>query len=209
MNALRRFSLFGLLCATCTLGPVVAGPASSGPDERDREVLETLLLHLLADTQFDMARVSTNGATIVLHPRTPEKTGFLMSHQIRSDIGSRSLPSGAENDLRRRNTPGDAKPDRYDSVMAFYTNLTFATGIVVADPRETLRQRPSPLSFEQAHPKARAWLEAYLPGYSEDGSRAVLRAGVGPWAHAAMLTAVLEKSGGKWVVKWYHISRYA
>lgn len=50
---------------------------------------------------------------------------------------------------------------------------------------------------------------AFLPGYSEDGSYAVVRAAVGPWAHAAMLTAVLEKSGDKWIVKWYCITRYA
>lgn len=78
-------------------------------------MLETLLLHLLSDAKFDMTGVSPTGATIVLHIRTPEKTGFLMSDQIRSDLGSRTLPGDAENDLRRRNTPLDAKPDTDDS----------------------------------------------------------------------------------------------
>jgi hypothetical protein len=172
-------------------------------------VLESLLLHLLNDPTFDMTRVSTNGASIVLHTRTPEKTGFLMAQQIRSDIGGRTLPRDAEGDLRRRNTPASAKADEYDSVTAFYTNLTFVTGIVVADSTVTAKQRRSLSSFEEARPKARGWLESYLPGYTKDGTRAVVRAGVGPWAHGAMLTALLEKGGDKWLVKWFHISRYA
>ena len=60
-----------------------------------------------------------------------------------------------------------------------------------------------------AHPKARGWVHAYLPGYSKDGSRAIVRAGVGPSAHGATLTALLEKRGDKWVVKWHYIAFYA
>lgn len=208
MNALRRFSPIALLCIACAFASPVSGATPTVPDERDRQVLETLLLHLLTDTKFDMTSVSTHGATIVLHPRTPEKTGFLMYHQIRSEIGSRMLPSDAEGDLRRRNTPSEAKPDTYDSVTVFYTNLTFAAGIVVTNWTETRELKRSFRSFAEACPKARGSLASYLPRYSKDGTRAVVRAGVGPWAHAAMLTALLEKSGDKWVVNWYHVSRY-
>jgi hypothetical protein len=209
MNALRQFSTVALLGIALAIAPQSLGGTATVPDDRDRQVLESLLLHLLADTEFDMARVSTNGATIILHASTPEKTGFLMSHQIRSEIGSRRLPGDAESDMRRRNTPVDAKPDTYDSVKASYTNLTFAAGIVVTDLTEMRKQRRSFRSFEDAHPKARGWLEAYLPGFSKDGTHAVVRASVGPWAHAAMLTAVLEKRDGKWVVAWYHVARFA
>jgi hypothetical protein len=209
MTTLRTFSRFALLCIACAFFQPASGATPTVPGERDRQVLETLLLHLLSDPKFDMTRVSPTGATILLHTRTPEKTGFLMADQIRSDLGPRTLPSDAENDLRRRNTPPDAKPDTYDSVTAFYTNLTFAAGIEVSNLVETGEGRRPFRSFEDTHPKARGWLEAYLPGYSKDGARAVVRAGVGPWAHAAMFTAVLEKTGDRWVVKWYHISRYA
>ncbi len=206
MNAPPKFRHLFLLCiAWAFILPVSAAP----PDNRDRQVLETLLLHLLSDPKFDMTRVSTNEATIVLHARTPDKTGFLMSHQIRAEIGSRELPSDAEGDLFRQNTPTDAKPGSFDSVPAFYTNLTFAAGIVVADLTKTWKRRSSFASFEEAHPKARGWLQAYLPGYSADGNRAVVRAGVGPWAHAAMLTAVLDRRGDKWTVVWYHVARFA
>lgn len=206
MNALRQLRylvLLGLVCAFA--GPVSAAP----PDERDRLVLEMLMLHLLADPKFDVTRVpATNGATIVLHSRTPEKTGFLMSGQIGGELRDRKLPGGAEDDLRRRNTPADAKPDTYDALTASYTNLTFAAGITVTNLTEVWKEELPSTSFEEVLPKARGWLEAYLPGYSSDGTRAVVRAGVGPWAHAAMLTAVLEKRGEKWTVVWYHVARF-
>jgi hypothetical protein len=130
MSTLRQFRCVFLLCMVCAFA--LPGSAAQ-PDERDRHVLETLLLHLLADSKFEMTRVSTSGAMIVLHSRTPEKTGFLMSHQIRAEIGNRKLPSDAESDMRRRNTPADAKSDTYDSVAASYTNLAFAAGIVVTN----------------------------------------------------------------------------
>jgi hypothetical protein len=167
-----------------------------------------VLLHLLADPEFEMTRVPTNGAVIVLHTRTPEKTGFLMTHQIRSDIGSHTLPSDVEEDLRRRNTPSDTKPDTYDAVTAFYTNLTFSAPIVVADLTDKTGGRRSYRAFEEAHPKARGFARAYLPGYSKDSTRAVVRVGVGPSPHGAMVTALLEKRGDKWVVKWHHIAWY-
>jgi len=205
MNPLRQFRRCLLLCIAIAFVPLAWGATPTAPDERDHQVLETLLLHLLADTKFDVTQVPTNGASILLHVRNPDKTGFLMAGQIRGDIGSHTLPSDAENDMRRRNTSPDAKPDTHDSAPASYTNLTFAAGIVVTDLTETWKQRNS---FRETHPKARGWLEAYLPGYSADGNSAVVRAAVGPWAHAAMLTAVLEKSGDKWVVKWYHVARF-
>jgi hypothetical protein len=206
MNALLRFHCLIWFCAAVGFGSTTLAVVPTVPDERDRQVLETLMLHLLSDTNFDVTRVpATNGTSILLHVRTPDKTGFLMSQQIHGEIRNQTLPEDAENDMRRRNTPLDAKPDTYDSVPVTYTNLTFAAGIVITNLNETWTQRNS---FEQTHPKARGWLDAYLPGYSADGTRAVVRAGVGPWAHAAMLTAVLEKVGDKWVVKWYHVARF-
>jgi hypothetical protein len=170
--------------------------------------LETLLLHLRNDSKFNRTRTTNAEPTIVLHARTPEKTGFLMSFQIRSDLRGRALPDGTESHLRRRNTPADAKPDTYEAIAASYTNLTFAAGIVVADLTEVWKQRRSFRSFEEAHSTARGWVEAYLPGYSADGAQAVVRAAIGPSPHGAMLTAVLEKVGSKWIVKWHDIAFY-
>ncbi len=208
MNALAHFAGKVSLCIVCTslLAAQAATPVI--PDKRDGQVLEALLLHLLDDPKFDMARVSTNGAVIVLHVRTPEKTGFLQSRQIRSDVGSHTLPGDAEEDLRLRNSPPNGKPETYDAIIASFTNLTFGAGIAVADLTGFWSHGRSHGSFSAAHPKARGWAEAYLPGYSKDGLRAVVRARVGPSAHGAMVTALLEKIDGKWVIKWHHIAWY-
>lgn len=164
------------------------------------------MLHLLADREFDLTK-ATKGGIILLHTRTPEKTGFLTPAQIQSDIGKHTLPGDAENDLRKQNTSARAKRDSYEGIEAFYTNCTFAAGIVVTNLTGMRQERF--FDFEKEYPHARGWVESYLPGYTDDGSQSVVRAMVGPWAHAASLTAVLKKSGTKWVVKWYHIARYA
>ncbi|MCD6049653.1 MAG: hypothetical protein K0Q55_1056 [Verrucomicrobia bacterium] len=208
MNTLRHLSLALLLCLSVTSASSVFAAPAPVPDERDRQVLESVLLHLLADSKFNLTKVSTNGTTIILHTRTPEKTGFLMSGQIRGDIGNHTLPGDVEKNLRQRNTPPGAKPDTYEAVPAFYTNLTFAAGITVAD----LTGQMGSLffgAFEKAHPHARGYVKAYLPGYSKDGTLAVVRMNVGPSAHGGMVTALLEKRGDKWVVQWHHLARYA
>jgi hypothetical protein len=209
MNALAQFARIFSLCITCVWLLPARAATTAVPDERDGQVLDALLLHLLSDPKFDMTRVSTNGATIVLHTQTPEKTGFLQSHQMRSDVGGHTLPSDAERDLQRRNSPPNAKADTYDAVAASFTNLTFSAGVVVADLTSTWKDRRSFSAFEEAYPKARGYVRAYLAGYSKDGTRALVRATAGPSAHGAMVTALLEKSGGKWVVKWHHIAWYA
>ena len=204
---LRQFPRLTLLCVAFAFVSPGFGADRSVPDDRDRQVLEAALLRMLADPDLDRPRTPTNEPVIVLHTRTPEKTGFLMSHQISSDIGKHTLPGDLEGDLRRRNTPSNAKPDTYDSITAFYTNLTFSSRIVVADVTDKAGGRPY-VAFEKAHPKARCFVRAYLPGYSKDGTFAVVRASVGPTPHGAMVTVLLVKLGEKWVVKWHQISRY-
>ena len=94
-------------------------------------------------------------------------------------------------------------------MRAFYTNLTFAAGIVVTNLTDVLKGKRGISGFEDTFPKGRGSIVAYLPGYSQDGTRSVVRASVGPWAHSAMLTAVLEKRGEKWTVAWYNVARFA
>jgi hypothetical protein len=209
---MKRFPILGcmiLLSLFCSSSARCAATTLTQPEERDRQVLQTLLLHLLTDPKFDMAHVSTNKPTIVLHERTPDGIGFLESGQIRSEINGRKLPGDALRDLQHRNTPTDAKSGSYDSISAFYTNLTFAAGIVVTDVFGDNRREGRLNKFWQVHPEARGWLEAYLPGYCKNGKLAVVRAGVGPSAHGAMLTAVLEKIDDKWRVRWYSIAHFA
>lgn len=207
MEKLKHFWRVVLLLAVGAFAPIAHTATSTVPDQRDGQVLQALLLHLLNDPKFDMTKAPTNGAVIVLHTRTPEMTHFLQLDQMRSDIGSYSLPNDAERDLLQRNKKANAKPDTFDAVSASFTNLVFDGSISVADITDKMANRRFG-AFEKAHPTARGWVEAYLPGYSKDGNRAVVRAGVGPWAHAAMVTALIEKVGDTWVVKWHYVARY-
>src|SRR6185436_6720103 len=111
MSPLAQFACFFFLCITCVSHLPARAATTAVADKRDGQVLDALLLHLVSDSKFDMTRVSTNGATIILHARTPEKTGFIQPPQMRSDTRGHKLPSDAEQDLRRRNSPPNAKPD--------------------------------------------------------------------------------------------------
>ena len=209
MKSLQMICRWVMLGLTFAFILPVSGAAPAIPDDRDRQVLESLLLHLLADSQFHITSGATKTPVIMLHVRTPEKTGLITPDQIRADVGDRVLPDEAGNDLRSRNTPAHSPAGTYDATVAFYTNLTFVPRIVVADLSETWNRPFSIQAFEDAYPKACGWAEAYLPGYSKDGSQAVVRAEVGPTPHGAAVTALLNRKGDKWVVKWCKISWYA
>jgi hypothetical protein len=64
-------------------------------------------------------------------------------------------------------------------------------------------------AFTQAHPSARGYVQACLPGYTDDQLHAVVRAWVGPTPHGGSITAWLANSGGVWKVEWHHLAWYA
>ena len=73
-------------------------------DERDRQVLETALLHLLAADDFNMTAADKGNALIVLHAQTPKRTGMIRPEQIRGEIHEGfTIPDGIQRDLLHRN----------------------------------------------------------------------------------------------------------
>ncbi len=56
--------------------------------------------------------------------------------------------------------------------------------------------------------KAKGWVKVMLPGYSDDGTRAVLRFFDGPSPHGAAGTYFLAKKDGVWKVKWRKFAHY-
>jgi hypothetical protein len=192
-----------------SLVPVSGAATYVVPDQRDRDVLNALLIHLCSDVGFDLTKVSTNHAQILLHYRTPGKTGSLTTDQIQSDLRTNSLPVDAEDNLRKRNGLNVEKPGDYETVAALFGNVKFSPAIVVTN-LHNWRIEPQILKsgFNKTFPNDRGWLEAYLPGYSNDGNQAVVRATIGPWVHGASLTALMEKREIGWIVKWYKIAYY-
>jgi hypothetical protein len=171
-------------------------------DEQDRLVLETALLHLLAADDFDMMGKHRRDAIIILKARTPEKTGMIRPEQIRGDVGEgHVVPDDMQHDLRRRNE----QPGTYNAQVASFRDMRFDQRVVVSDAAANVRFG----AFEKAYPRARGYAEAFLPGYSRDGSHAVVRAWVGPSPHGAMATVLLERKGDTWLVKWHYIAWFA
>ena len=217
MNTLRpiRFSILLCLAPAFVFPALAAKPAKPvAPTEQDRQVLEALLLHLLADRGADLLKFHhtafANRATIVLHNHSPDYTGFLETNQIVCDIHPRTLPGEAERDLRQRNTPARSRARQRDSAAAPYTNLVFAPQILVTDlSRYSSGDWEWLKSFIEANPDAHGLFFAYLPGYTQDNNAAAVRALVGPSSHGATLTALLKKRDNKWVVEWYRFAFYA
>ncbi len=184
-------------------------PVSEAPpgvaDERDGQILQTALLHLLKGHDFKMTREREDDAVIVLNVRTPEKTGMLRPEQVRHDIGEgHTISEDLQRDLLRRNE----RPGTYEARVATFGKLKLDRRIVVADIAARMDQVKGSryYAFEHAFPTARGYAKAYLPGYSKDASIAVVRASVGPSPHGAMATIVLERSGDTWLVKWLYIA---
>ncbi|MBL8518304.1 MAG: hypothetical protein JNM76_15195 [Betaproteobacteria bacterium] len=204
MNILRRplqcFSVLALLLLHASLG------FASQANERDRQVLEALFSHMLRDPKFSFTEPTSKQPQIVLHTRTPIGTVFLSPNQISADSGRRTLSEELVAALRRRNTPDKLGSDPYESVGASYGGLSFSSNIVVSDVTHVRKQQLEFSAFKKAYPRARGWLEVFLPGYSRDGDRAMVRAFAGPSPHGAVLTAELRNLDGRWFVDWHHLA---
>ncbi len=176
-------------------------------NERDKQVLETALLHLLAADDFNFTAADKGEPLIVLHAQTPEYSGMIRPEQIRGEIREGfTIPDGIQRDLLRRNE----QPGSYRARVASFSDLEFDQQILVAEvtaQQERFKETRFD-AFAMAYPRARGYVEAYLPGYSKDGSHALVRACVGPSPHGAMATILVERSGHKWLVKWCYIALF-
>lgn len=192
-------------CVGCTSSPSSPSQPPGIFNEQDRQVWETVLLELLSDSELNMTRVLESESIIVLSDRTADGTGMIRREQMRNDIGEgHSLADDLQHDLLRRNEISGS----YDSYLAPIDGLTFDDRMVVTNIEAFLNARKAYDALREAHPLARAWVQPWLPGYSKDGTRAVARAWIGPSAHGAVVTALLEKRGEKWVVKWHHVAYF-
>jgi len=176
------------------------------PSEDDRKVVEAALLRLMDDPDFDTFPGFKSGP-LVLNPRTPKATGGLNRAQVLGDLRKQhNVPDEMIDALMVRNEePGSTT---YRTRRASWAGLSFDSRIVVAD-LEPLEKAQRDSTFQDTWPAARAWVEAYLPAYSADGSQAIVRAFFGPTPHGSSYTAWLAKSGDTWVVVWESIAYYA
>ena len=197
-------------------------PDALRPD--DFAVLNAALSHLAADPKFGLA-MAFDGQQFVLHHETGGGGGDVRPGQVRGDFSGvlgRDAPEGAKpalseealEDLDARNNSSEIerfegfsyrKADRAPARLAGFK--PDSPNVVVGD----LEAIPTGefghdfrRNFLKAYPDARAYVWAYLPGYSADGRRAIVRLSVGPSPHGTMATYLLERGpeNGKWTVVW-------
>jgi ankyrin repeat protein len=172
-----------------------AGAQPEGRDTElsaeDRQVVETALLDLLAYKDRDLILDNEAGSDIILLDKTARGPGLLMDDQINSELDDKRA-NDVTLKIRESLTQRNGVPV---SLAAFKP----ASKHILLRGEELAR---SSFDFRKKAPKARAWVQVYLPGYSMQHDRAVLRFQLGPSPHGAAGTCFLAKQDGAWRVKW-------
>lgn len=170
------------------------------PRTEDASVLEAALLHLKSDAEVGgMTRLQ--GDEIVLHNSTNAKAGMIGRDQMEGEFSPGQLPDEAVTDMRTRNV---------GEVSLEGLRFGAGSGLVLGDVSSLRDRNDFDVAFAETYPEAKAYAQAWLPGYSADGRRAVVRCWFGPTPHGATATYVLAKdAAGKWSVVFHKLSYYA
>ena len=197
-------------------GPMQPAEAVSA---EDLAVLDAALSHLAADAEFEPGNAFITGRRLILHSSTLGGSAYVRRDQVGADSREGNLPQDALRDLERRN----------NGPLVQVSGMTFSSvrraGAALGawsptSPNVTLEDldrfptKPRSFVFEEAlkkaHPEAKAYVRAALPGYSADRRQAVVRLAFGPSAHGAMATYLLTKdAAGSWTVTWRKFCYYA
>jgi hypothetical protein len=169
-------------------------PAENKATEDDAKTITAAIEHFSEQKVVFAFTGRESKKVILIHKDSSGPGGiYLSDDQLRSDLNQEKweIPGEIREQLRRRNAK-----------KVPLSNLKFGKGVLVAD----LEKMPPDLDAKEP-PKAYAETKAYafvwLPGYSKDGSTAVVRFSFGPTAHGATATYLLSKKNGVWkVTKW-------
>jgi len=187
--------IVALLLVGCAPVPVSQIEVGENRRSRDEQVMDAVLKHFLKDDGQDLKFVSSDGDQVVLHIRNPEKNGIL--DQTEGDIRDRKLDAELLAGLKERNTGVN-----YDSSLFSFKDFRLDPRVVIADVEGMTAK------FHHVHRRAKAHFTAFAPGYSRDGSRAVVRAWIGPSPHGATITYRLDLRDGVWQVAWRELAIY-
>jgi hypothetical protein len=167
----------------------------------DYSVIEAALSHFSALKEIGTYGNSRGADLIILQDKTPEKSGMLAVSQMSNDLDSKNktIPTELGSNLRKRNVKS----------VSLIGMKKRHKKVVVDD----LDKYPDGYKFwdaiQKQHPRAKAWAQTWLPGYSKDAKQAVIRFWFGPTAHGATATYLLVKQNHQWKVKWHSLAFYA
>lgn len=147
--------------------------------------------------EFELSYFSKSTKMILLDT-TAGVVNEYTENQMNAELDERKandIDLSMRKDLLRRNTTTTslAKSD-------------FTNPRVKLRPQDSVAGGFARFDFEKSD--ARGYASVYLPGYSSDGSRAVLRFWFGPTPHGAAGTYLLERKNGKWRVVWRDFAHY-
>ena len=183
------------LTTGCSSAPAPQIETSKDPRSRDEQVVDAVMLHFLQDKGKDIYFVNREGDQVVLQIKHPEGTGIL--NQTEGDIHDRKLDSELLSNLLERNNRIPFETPKFS-----YKDFRLDKSVVIADVDDLEGK------FHHVYRRAMAYFQAFVPGYSQDGQRAVFRAWIGPSPHGATITYRLDLVNGAWKVAWREIAIY-
>jgi hypothetical protein len=213
-----RLGLVSLLVA------FMLGAAASSPDlersrrDRDRAVLEAVATYLLQTADGFGEPPSSPNPTVVLDAKPPrESPPFLCFDNCGSD-GHRFSPSEGQALSFRNREHGDSS-----GVWRTVCSPCSHTLVLVSDLEKVLSKTADDPSlgknrlmatwwettFRRVFPHAKGWLQAFLPGYSVEGSEASFLGRAGPSPHGSIVRAHLHLANKAWVLDWCDITNFA
>jgi hypothetical protein len=167
-----------------------AEPGKEPVPGEDAAVIEAALKDLAA--QKDLPPVSRSSKRLMLlHVETYGPAKFWLSDdQLRADLGPQgwAIPADLLADLRRRNTK-----------EVSLREVKFGKNVALVD-LDKLPPHWLEKDVAKQYAEARGYAVAWLPGYSKDRTRTVVRFWYGPTAHGATGTFLLTKEEGAWKV---------
>jgi hypothetical protein len=203
MSITRSMSLLMILAV-----PVVRAPAGEPVGQfskRDAAVLEAVLKDYgdaANPIHANFLAVRRPGQFVVLDSESATFLPALALDQGRLNLRLGDTPAQAVSkeigdDLRRRNS------EAFASLKDFRPKDVKVT---VVDIEETLADVATPAEqynkFWELYPDSWGLVYAYLPGYSKDGTTAVVPLVSGPSMQMQFDTYFLKKEDGRWKVEW-------
>src|SRR5262249_10982188 len=155
--------------------------------EADIRIFEVVLADFSKRKEAHMYLSWPKRRVLILNDHSVEKSGMLWDAQLSSEFdrkGGKDLPLRLRRALQARNK----RPIEFN-------DLKLAAKDVVVFHIKDEELGDSLGEFDKAYPNASGYVNAWLPGYSQDGKDAVLRFWFGPSAHGAISTYRLRKSG--------------
>jgi hypothetical protein len=208
------------LCAAATLLFVFYSGGLNGSDDKNQkpqqkrsESVSTEDTAALAAClkefreQKDVGSGDRSEQTLVVDVRTERPSWYLSNAQLTGDLEGTGwrIPIDAEYDLRRRNEHAVSLRDAHLGDK------------IVMDDFDRLRKQQERSKREfaflnvmrKAHPGFKAYVSFWLPGYTKEKTKCVVRLSFGWTAHGAGALYLLEKRDGKWTILKRAIIYYA